>query len=204
MNAEFARYPEIVFINRRLIKTRFRRNLVLFCGINSEGKTLVIGVAFLKEDSQECFQFAIRSFLASVTEPPNVFIIERSSALRSAFQEEWPQLKLLYCPHNIRKSLIFQIKQLISKTPIKHSTSKLLNRIQTLPTIENFNLLNKEIEICKDLLNEAIQHEKLQCLVDVQRLFKKLYEEKQYWALANTVQEFTGGLNCQARNEIMR
>jgi hypothetical protein len=55
MNAEFARYPEIVFINRRLIKTRFRRNLVLFCGINSEGKTIIVGVAFLKEESQECF-----------------------------------------------------------------------------------------------------------------------------------------------------
>jgi hypothetical protein len=55
MNSEFSRYPEIVFINRRLIKTRFRRNLVLFCGINSEGKTIVFGVAFLREESQQCF-----------------------------------------------------------------------------------------------------------------------------------------------------
>ena len=85
MNAEFARYPEIVFVNRRLVKTRFRRNLVLFCGINSEGKTIVLGVAFLKEENQECFKFAIRSFLASISEAPNVFIIERSSAFRQAF-----------------------------------------------------------------------------------------------------------------------
>jgi hypothetical protein len=56
-----------------------------------------------------------------------------------------------------------------------------------LPTIENYYLLSKELEACKELLNEAIQFEKLQCLVDVQRLFKKLYEEKQYWSMANTL-----------------
>lgn len=28
-------YRDILFVNRRLAKTRFKRNLVLFCGVNS-------------------------------------------------------------------------------------------------------------------------------------------------------------------------
>ena len=63
MKADYHRYPDIVFLNKRLSKTRFRRNIVLFCGINSEGKTVVFGVAFLKEDTQFTYAFAIKSFL---------------------------------------------------------------------------------------------------------------------------------------------
>ncbi len=46
-------YKDIVFINRRLTKTRFKRNLIMFCGVSSEGKTVVYGVTLLKEDNFE-------------------------------------------------------------------------------------------------------------------------------------------------------
>lgn len=58
MLENYKMYRDILFVNRRLAKTRFKRNLVLFCGVNSEGKTVVYGVALLKEDSQESYQFA--------------------------------------------------------------------------------------------------------------------------------------------------
>jgi len=51
MKAEYSRYPDFVFLNKRLQRTRFRRNIILFCGTNSEGKTIVFGVALLKEDT---------------------------------------------------------------------------------------------------------------------------------------------------------
>ena len=53
MRDNFNLYKDFVFINRRLAKTRFKRNLVLFCGVNSDGKTVLYGVALLKEDSPE-------------------------------------------------------------------------------------------------------------------------------------------------------
>jgi hypothetical protein len=53
MKQKYMQYRDFVFINRRLTKTRFKRNLVLFCGVSSEGKTVIYGSAFLKEDNQE-------------------------------------------------------------------------------------------------------------------------------------------------------
>ena len=62
MRENYNLYRDFVFINRRLAKTRFKRNLVLFCGVNYDGKTIIYGVALLKEDTQENYQFAIHSF----------------------------------------------------------------------------------------------------------------------------------------------
>jgi|LakMenEpi03Aug12_release.lakeMendotaPanAssembly.Ray.scaffolds.fasta_scaffold4550257_1 hypothetical protein len=40
-----------VFLNFRLLRTRFKRNLLLFCGVGSEGKTLILAVAFLRDET---------------------------------------------------------------------------------------------------------------------------------------------------------
>lgn len=53
-------------MNRRLVKTRFNRNLVLFCGVNNEGHTIVFAVALIKDDTQESYKFALESFLSTV------------------------------------------------------------------------------------------------------------------------------------------
>lgn len=47
MRMDYSCFKEVVFVNKRMQHTRFKRLLVLFCGINSEGKTVVFGVAFL-------------------------------------------------------------------------------------------------------------------------------------------------------------
>lgn len=53
------KYQDFVFINKRLAKTRFKRNLVIFCGVNYDGKTVVYGISLIKEDNQESYEFAI-------------------------------------------------------------------------------------------------------------------------------------------------
>lgn len=50
MREAYSAYRDFVYVNRRLAKTRFKRNLLLFCGINHEGRTLIYGVSLLKED----------------------------------------------------------------------------------------------------------------------------------------------------------
>ena len=105
MNVDYCRYPDVVFLNKRLSKTRFRRNILLFCGINSEGKTVVFGAAFLKEETQFTYAFAIKSFLSSVKDPPSCFMIERCSQIKAAFKHDFPGLHLLFCNYNLHKTL---------------------------------------------------------------------------------------------------
>ena len=48
-----------VFINARLVKSRFKRNLVLFCGVDCHGKTLIFAVALLRDEKLSSYQFAL-------------------------------------------------------------------------------------------------------------------------------------------------
>lgn len=82
MAKSYAIYRDIVWVNRRMQRTRFSgRNLVMFCGVDSEGRTIVFGVSLLKDDSQDSYKFAIDSFLASHSPqlPPQTLLLERVS-----------------------------------------------------------------------------------------------------------------------------
>ena len=149
MNLNYSCYPEIVLINRRITKTRFRRNMIVFCGVDNEGKTIVLGVAFLKDDNIKDFQFAIKSFLSTRTDPPGCFSVERNSQLRDCLQKDWPEMKLLYCTQALHKSLKSQFKLISSKESFSDKTLKLLNKIQRLPTIENHSILWDELNLCR-------------------------------------------------------
>lgn len=50
MNANYCKYQDVVFINRKIYKTRFNRKFLLFQGIDFEGKTCVFGVAVAKDE----------------------------------------------------------------------------------------------------------------------------------------------------------
>ena len=42
MKQNYEIYRDFVFINRRLTTTRFKRNIIFFSGVNSEGKVSFI------------------------------------------------------------------------------------------------------------------------------------------------------------------
>ena len=86
MAKAYSIYNDFVFIHRRLAKTLFCRNLVLFCGVNTDGRTIIFGVALIKEDTHEAFKFAVSSFLSCSSQYPLSIIIERMSTLKNAIE----------------------------------------------------------------------------------------------------------------------
>ena len=112
MKINYNLYNDFIFINRRIVKTRFMRNLVLICGVNNEGKTIVFGVALIKEAVQDSYKFVIDNFLQNASSQPRAIIIERVSQLKNAvdaYIKEMSDCKtvLLYCPYHLQKSLKF-------------------------------------------------------------------------------------------------
>jgi hypothetical protein len=77
----------------------------MVCGVNNEGRTLVFGMALIKDDRQESFKFVLDAFVSEIKilGLPLALIIERVSPLKNAFeslQRENPhckQMTLLYC-----------------------------------------------------------------------------------------------------------
>ncbi len=55
MRENYLCYRDVIFVNRRLIKTRFSRSLLMFCAVNNNGKSVLCGFAMLaKEDEDGC------------------------------------------------------------------------------------------------------------------------------------------------------
>ena len=81
-------YQDVVFINRRIYKTRFNRKFLIFQGVDFEGKTCVYGVAISKEENIIDYKFALDHFFQSVSGigSPRILIIERNSSIRKAFE----------------------------------------------------------------------------------------------------------------------
>jgi hypothetical protein len=69
-----------------MVKTRFKRNLILFCGVDCHGKTVIFAVAFIKDEKLASYAFALQHFIRN----QKLFIIERCSALRDALKIEAP------------------------------------------------------------------------------------------------------------------
>ena len=179
MLRQYVMYNEFVFIHRRMSKTLFCRNLLLICGVNNEGRTIVFGVALIKEDVQEGFKFAVSSFLQSVSEAPRSIIIERLSTLKASIEtilKDYPSTKLLYCNNHLQKSLKFQIKQLMQTRDQKLSDSvkNLMIRVEKLPKRDGVAALKKELEECRALSqNETCKRQCGEIAIIVEKIAKE-------------------------------
>ena len=81
MHEHYLTYRDIVFINKRFTKTRFNKIMLLFCGVNSQGKTVIFGVCFIAREDEDCYEYALSHFKSALASDgnPRTFIIERNS-----------------------------------------------------------------------------------------------------------------------------
>lgn len=112
MRETYLTYRDFIFINRRLVKTRFSRSLLLFCAVNSAGKSLLCGFAMLSKEDEESYNFACLQFSKAFAgeDPPKTVVIERQAMLRAALQKTFfvagkASTIVLYCTEHYRRSI---------------------------------------------------------------------------------------------------
>mgnify|MGYP000433390743 CR=1 FL=1 len=81
----YLNYRDVVFVNRRLTKTRFSKSLILFCGVNNQGKNVLFGFALMSKETEENYQIMMDNFKKAygTDNNPQLFIVEKSSPLKS-------------------------------------------------------------------------------------------------------------------------
>ena len=55
-------YRDVVFVNSRFTKTRFAKNLVLFCGVNNNGKNVIFAICLLLKDDEDGLKYMMDNF----------------------------------------------------------------------------------------------------------------------------------------------
>ena len=59
MKEAYLRYQDVIFLNRKIYRTRFNRKFLLFQGIDNEGRTTVYGVSVAKEEGVADYKYAL-------------------------------------------------------------------------------------------------------------------------------------------------
>ena len=62
MIENYMNYRDIVFINRRFVKTRFNKTLIAFCGLNNQGKNVIFAICLLPKEDQEALEYMMNHF----------------------------------------------------------------------------------------------------------------------------------------------
>ena len=62
MIENYMNYRDIVFINRRFVKTRFNKTLIVFCGINNQGKNVIFAICLLTREDQDGLEYMMTHF----------------------------------------------------------------------------------------------------------------------------------------------
>jgi hypothetical protein len=86
MKNNYLNYRDIVFINKRVTKTKYGRFPLLICGVNNEGRSVLFGIAMLSREDEECFNYATLHFKKAVGLDvlPKMIMIERNVSLKAA------------------------------------------------------------------------------------------------------------------------
>lgn len=80
----YLNYRDIVFVNRRFTKTRFAKSLIIFCGVNNQGKNVIFAISIIAKDDEDGLKFMMEHFDKAFAQNPKLFIVEKCSPLKNA------------------------------------------------------------------------------------------------------------------------
>jgi len=84
MIENYLTYRDFVFVNKRLARTRFNKTLILFCAVNSEGRSVMLAFALVPKEDEDSMEYAVNQFYKYCDGVyPRVIIIDRNSTLRA-------------------------------------------------------------------------------------------------------------------------
>ena len=86
MHENYLTYRDIIFVNKRFTKTWFNKILLLFCGVNNQGKSVIFGISMINKEDEDTLEYSVIHFKNSLSDfgEPKLFVIERNSLLKSA------------------------------------------------------------------------------------------------------------------------
>eukprot|EP00347_Sterkiella_histriomuscorum_P008161 403346149 len=200
MHENFMTYRDVVFINKRLAKTRYNRILLVFYGINSNGKSVIFSICFIHKEDEENYEFAISNFKKALCDDvnPKIFIIERNSSLKTTIQKQFSnQMRVLFCFDHYQKSIRHYFDN--AKGSQQKYLSKALQLLEPLPQIEDQRYFESQMdELKKEQQEYANNNDKLFQLLD------KIHNERNSWARVQHLQNFTGAFKVCERNEVIK
>ena len=90
---------------------RYGLPLLNIVGVTATGNSFNIAFAFLQNEKQSCYVWALNAFKSCVNHEPAVVVTDRELALMAALSEVFPRVKHLLCVWHINKNILAKCRK---------------------------------------------------------------------------------------------
>lgn len=193
MRRNYELYKDTMFMDATYSTNPYRMPLVVFSGVNNEGKNCILGYAIVKRETMETYTWLLQhlvNFNDGVA--PKVLLTDFDPSMAGAIERAMPQTLHLLCQwhmmQNLKKNMIFLSK--------RHTgCAKML-----------YKFIVYELLFCEDPFKfqqvaNVIFQNAAQLGTDKIRYLRSLLQIKEKWASAFTPDIFTAGTHATSRAE---
>lgn len=111
--AAYSYFGDVVAVDTTCLSNKYEIPLVGFIGINHHGQFILLGCAFIAQETVETYVWLFRTWLTCMLgRPPQTIITDRFKAIQSAISEVFPRAHHRYCLPLVMQSIIFNLGQL--------------------------------------------------------------------------------------------
>ncbi|CAI2381914.1 unnamed protein product [Moneuplotes crassus] len=187
MRNKYLAFRDIVYVNRRFLKSRFGLSMFLIYVITSNGTNQIVAFCLLRKDDDKIYKILLEKFKDYMFEKtPKTMLIERQLLLSQVMQKVYPKTRVLFDPWHLQKSLERQFEGL---------DDHIYKQASDLPLETDAKVVDQMIERLKTY---KFKEDFMGNLVD------KLVREKKQWSIAYQQAYFTGGICICQRNEALK
>ncbi|KAL2936354.1 Protein FAR1-RELATED SEQUENCE 8 [Bienertia sinuspersici] len=164
--AAYSYFGDVVAVDTTCLSNRYEIPLVTFIGINHHRQSILLGCAFLAEETVETYVWLFRTWLTCMSgRPPQTIVTDRCKAIQGAVSNVFPRAHHQFWLTLVMQSILLNLDQLQEYEAFR----SMLNR-----TVYN-SLKSDEFEASWDNMMEQFGIRDLEWL-------QFLYEDREKWA----------------------
>ncbi|KAD6118724.1 hypothetical protein R6Q59_024918 [Mikania micrantha] len=96
--ASYGYFGDVVTLDTTCLKNKYKVPLLVFVGVNHHGQTISLGYGLLTDESQETYNWLLRSWLTCMAgRPPQTLITDQCAGLQSVISEIFPRANHRFC-----------------------------------------------------------------------------------------------------------
>ncbi|XP_021844399.2 protein FAR1-RELATED SEQUENCE 8 isoform X2 [Spinacia oleracea] len=111
--AGYSYFGDVVVVDTTCLSNKYEIPLVAFTGINHHGQSILLGCAFIAEDTVETYVWLFRTWLTCMLgHPPQTIVTDRFKAIQIAISEVFPRAHHRFWLPLVMQSIILNLGQL--------------------------------------------------------------------------------------------
>ncbi|XP_059648308.1 protein FAR1-RELATED SEQUENCE 5-like isoform X2 [Cornus florida] len=178
-------FGDVVIFDSTYRTNKYNMICVPFVGVNHHWKNVLLGCAFLSDETISSFVWLFEAFLEVMgNKAPKTIFTNQDNALSIAIQKVFPSTRHRLCTWHISKNAVQNVSTFFTYLGFKEKFAKLLNDCETDTEFEStWNSMNEEWSI---LGNEWL---------------RKLYDLREKWCPAFNHDTFSANITSTQRSE---